>query len=347
MPPYPPCPNMKAQIYGAVREKPNPKMTYALAHSARCKLQLTANRPDRNLRMVLGHAFALDNLLVRIVEIENSSAADEFDNSKPDGEGQRGESEIAARDKATAGIGGGAGVNVGETGDLTRPKEPQQKERRISFGNSANFRPSDYNGSGNGNNTTSNKREKSPPPVKRIPKGYSDEESTSTDDDYDVDDFAESLAPQSAIRDQHNLEDIPPQNPYGDDDEDTGLGLTRYASASARQVRKAPSPPPAEEPPALEDDISDEEAEDRPEPPSPPQFADDMLRHAMESGEKDEELGDLYETLRGCPCCKQHGSAPKKTGVWKVSAGEGGKQYAVLAEERDELEMGQPIAVAA
>jgi len=46
--------------------------TYQLAHTARCKLQMAADRPDRNLRFILGHAFTLDKLMLRVVEIENS-----------------------------------------------------------------------------------------------------------------------------------------------------------------------------------------------------------------------------------------------------------------------------------
>jgi hypothetical protein len=339
---------MKPQVYGAVREKPNPKMTYALAHSARCKLHLSANRPDRNLRMVLGHAFALDNMLVRIVEIENQSAKDEVDLSKSNDKPAAADSEIAAQDKAKAGVGGGAGVTVAETGSLARSEQPQ-KERRISFGNSANFRPSDYHANGTSN---SGERKKSPPPAKRIPKGYSDEESTSSDDYDDDADAAEVMAPaeavarQSAVRNNAKLEDVPPQDPYEDEDEDAGLGLQRFQSASARQPRRAPSPP-AEEVPALEEDWSDDDIEDRAEPPSPPALGEDLLRQAMEKGSKDEELGDLYETLRGCPCCKQHSSAPKPTGVWRVESSEDGKQYAVLAEERDDLEAGQQVEVAA
>jgi hypothetical protein len=44
--------------------------TYTLAHTARCKLQIAADRPDRNLRFILGHAFTLDKLRLRIAEIE-------------------------------------------------------------------------------------------------------------------------------------------------------------------------------------------------------------------------------------------------------------------------------------
>jgi len=43
---------------------------YVLAHTVQCKLKLAANRPDRNLRFILGHAVTLDSLMLRIVEIE-------------------------------------------------------------------------------------------------------------------------------------------------------------------------------------------------------------------------------------------------------------------------------------
>ena len=51
--------------------------TYTLAHTARCKLQLAADRPDRNLRFILGHAFTLDKLRLRIAEIETDMEEEE------------------------------------------------------------------------------------------------------------------------------------------------------------------------------------------------------------------------------------------------------------------------------
>jgi len=51
--------------------------TLQLAHTARCKLQLAADRPDRNLRFILGHAFTLDKLRLRIAEIEMDRADEE------------------------------------------------------------------------------------------------------------------------------------------------------------------------------------------------------------------------------------------------------------------------------
>jgi hypothetical protein len=53
--------------------------TYSLAHTARCKLQLAADTPDRNLRFILGHAFTLDKLRLRIAEIEMDSSEEEED----------------------------------------------------------------------------------------------------------------------------------------------------------------------------------------------------------------------------------------------------------------------------
>ncbi|KAG0645534.1 hypothetical protein D0Z07_8518 [Hyphodiscus hymeniophilus] len=51
--------------------------TLQLAHTVRCKLQLAADRPDRNLRFILGHAFTLDKLRLRIAEIEMDKADEE------------------------------------------------------------------------------------------------------------------------------------------------------------------------------------------------------------------------------------------------------------------------------
>lgn len=55
--------------------------TIKLAHTARCKLQLAADRPDRNLRFILGHAFTLDKLRLRIAEIQTEIDDDEEEKS--------------------------------------------------------------------------------------------------------------------------------------------------------------------------------------------------------------------------------------------------------------------------
>lgn len=53
--------------------------TYRLAHTVRCKLSMAADRPDRNLRFLLGHAFTLDKLMLRIVEIESESSDEDVE----------------------------------------------------------------------------------------------------------------------------------------------------------------------------------------------------------------------------------------------------------------------------
>jgi hypothetical protein len=51
--------------------------TYRIAHTAACKLQLAADRPDRNLRFILGHAFTLDKIRLQIARIEEDADSDE------------------------------------------------------------------------------------------------------------------------------------------------------------------------------------------------------------------------------------------------------------------------------
>lgn len=47
------------------------KEAYTLAHTAQCRLQIAASRPDRNLRFVVGHLMHYESLRLRIVEIEH------------------------------------------------------------------------------------------------------------------------------------------------------------------------------------------------------------------------------------------------------------------------------------
>ncbi|QIX00195.1 hypothetical protein AMS68_005712 [Peltaster fructicola] len=44
---------------------------YRLAHTAECRLNISAARPDRNLRFVVGHLMHYESLRLRIVEIEH------------------------------------------------------------------------------------------------------------------------------------------------------------------------------------------------------------------------------------------------------------------------------------
>jgi len=47
------------------------KEAYTLAHTAQCRLNIEASRPDRNLRFVVGHLMHYESLRLRIVEIEH------------------------------------------------------------------------------------------------------------------------------------------------------------------------------------------------------------------------------------------------------------------------------------
>lgn len=51
--------------------------TYRIAHTAACKLQQAADRPDRNLRFILGHAFTLDKIRLQLALIEEAEDLDE------------------------------------------------------------------------------------------------------------------------------------------------------------------------------------------------------------------------------------------------------------------------------
>lgn len=47
------------------------KEAYSLAHTAQCRLNIQASRPDRNLRFVVGHLMTYEKMRLRIVEIEH------------------------------------------------------------------------------------------------------------------------------------------------------------------------------------------------------------------------------------------------------------------------------------
>ncbi len=96
--------------------------TYILAHTARCKLQLAADRPDRNLRFILGHAFTLDNLRLRIAEIETDSSAYLSDSS--DGEDRPTCTAHVGERRVSFRSGSPRPTNVG----VGRPKSPPPDE---------------------------------------------------------------------------------------------------------------------------------------------------------------------------------------------------------------------------
>ncbi|RMZ87188.1 hypothetical protein DV736_g5583, partial [Chaetothyriales sp. CBS 134916] len=302
---------------------PSQHETYRIAHTARCKLHMAANRPDRDLRFVLGHAFTLDNLLLRIVEIENSSPSPE--ESK--------ETKVE-RGGSAASKGSGAGVPGIEKGSLARKGPPPQlrhhqeeqpaaqetTQRRVSFGNSANFRPSDWSG-GHDNGRSASKRKKSPPPrgSSSFPAPSTDSES---DEDYDPEAFAASPMPKTGLEGTSGVVESKDQVEEKEDDEavddyeDEGLGLQRYASASAEPPRQvaSPRPPLAEEVPDLAGD-SDGDEDDEAEPASPPMLPEDVTRKIIEEGEEDATMQGLYNHIRRCPCRDGHAHAPAGKGM--------------------------------
>jgi hypothetical protein len=50
---------------------------YTLAHTAQCRLQIAASRPDRDLRFIVGHLMHYESLRLRIVEIEHDISMNE------------------------------------------------------------------------------------------------------------------------------------------------------------------------------------------------------------------------------------------------------------------------------
>ena len=95
-----------------------------------------------------------------------------------------------------------------------------------------------------------------------------------------------------------------------DDEDDDGLGLTRYGSAAGGRA------------PALEEDTGDQPEDNEPVTPT-----DDELR-ALMIGDGSPELKAAYQHVAGCAC---HGQdAPHGEKVWEIPGEEGGKRRAVV-----------------
>ncbi|KIX06184.1 uncharacterized protein Z518_04158 [Rhinocladiella mackenziei CBS 650.93] len=294
--------------------------TYTLAHTAQCKLKLAANRPDRNLRFVLGHAFTLDNLMLRIVEIENQSAKSVFHEATP----TPGDEHFDCTKPTPI-------PEPEEHYDCTQagptPAEPEPRPRRISFQDN-NARPS--NTVEGGSNSPARKR--SPPPVSiHSAQNYPDEDGsdrTSSDgtssDDYDEPD---SYGPDTKKPKQWPVHDAYPDEEdagleIADDElnEDEGLNLQRFESASSR-------------PPGMIRSSSSSSEEDGNEAISPPQLPSDVDVRKLLEGDKDAELADLYESVRRCSCHGQRDSlGGTPTGMWDVPVEKSGEKHlAVVA----------------
>jgi hypothetical protein len=217
--------------------------TYSLAHTARCKLLLAANRPDRNLRFLLGHAVTLDKLMLRLVEIEIESEGSSDDENTND--------------------------------DLPTITNPGY-ERRVSFQNNA--KP----------HASVSARNRSPPPGEDAHLDDSDEE-------------------------------------YADDDEEEEdadeLSLRRFKPTTAQ-------------PPHMVDD-EDDESSDEDELASPPTIPTELELQSITAGPQSEELADLYQTVKSCPCHGHREDAPTVVKVWEVpqKPGHEGKRVAVVQLE--------------
>ncbi|TKA68692.1 hypothetical protein B0A55_08087 [Friedmanniomyces simplex] len=206
------------------------KEAYSLAHSAQCRLQLEASRPDRNLRFVVGHLMHYENLRLRIVQIEHDIS--------------KSQRASAVAFQGTGHVKGGGGLrHKPSTGQLGRRSPP-------------------------------------PPPPAAV--------ELEDDDDEDLVDGGMSL----------------------DDDEESGLGLTRFPSGSARP----PQPPPDLEPDEGEEYDEDDEAVSPEEPDQA------TLEQAMK-GAGDEHMGTMYEGVRKCRCHGKTG-APSLGRMWELPAGE-------------------------
>ncbi|EXJ85566.1 hypothetical protein A1O1_05930 [Capronia coronata CBS 617.96] len=354
----------------------SPTTAYTLAHTAQCKLKLAANRPDRNLRFVLGHAFTLDNLMLRIVEIENHSAGSAFQEANKASSKHADENydcTAAAHPHhdhhdSSQGHEHYDCTQVGPTPAEPEPEaEPEPSSgrgRSISFRDN-NARPSSTAGVGSNNGLTSNSpgRKRSPPPtsISAVDHTYLDDDgsgdTTSSDDyddpetiqyNYDSGGAAAASAAEESEEAQHPKH-RPVHDPYSDEedaaleladdeletegddggfadedaDEEEGLGLQRFASAAdqpPRMIRSTSS-------------SSSSEEEDPNEPVSPPQLPSDIDVKELVQGEQDDELTDLYESVRRCRCHGQRDRAGgAASGVWDVPVEKtGGKRFAVVA----------------
>ncbi|KAK5046711.1 hypothetical protein LTR84_007472 [Exophiala bonariae] len=328
--------------------------TYSLAHTAQCKLKLSAKRGDRDLRFILGHAFTLDNVMLRIMEIENQSAKSSFLEGRPPSEDGDVHYDCSAAkpvepeehydcSKAAP----APEPEPEEHYDCSKPAppvpaEPDARGRRISFQDN-NARPSNtFSGNGSNNGGNSPARKRSPPPVAlpSKPDYYlddSDSDGTSSDDYDEPTSYGPGAGAAHDPAISPNAKHQSTHDAYSDsedaaleladdelDDDMNGLSLTRFASASAqppRMIRSTSS--------------SSSEDDDDTGPVSPPQLPADVDVREIIDGDKDEVLERLYDDVRRCAChglATDHEVGAKPVGIWDVPAEKsGGKRLAVVA----------------
>lgn len=332
--------------------------TYSLAHTAQCKLKLSAKRGDRDLRFILGHAFTLDNVMLRIMEIENQSAKSSFLEGRPPSEDGDAHYDCSAAkpvepeehyDCTKAAPAPPPEPEPEEHYDCSKaappvPAEPDARGRRISFQDN-NARPSNTFGGGSNHNSGANSpaRKRSPPPValSSKPDYYlddSDSDGTSSDDydepstyNYGAKTHEPATEPTTKTRPVHDAysdeEDAALE--LADDELDeagAGMGdlsLTRFASASAQPPRM------------IRSNSSSSEEDDDNGPVSPPQLPADVDVRELMEGDKDTLLEGLYDDVRRCAChglANDQEVAAKPAGIWDIPVEKsGGKRLAVVA----------------
>ncbi|KAK0099488.1 hypothetical protein ONS95_004696 [Cadophora gregata] len=281
--------------------------TYKIAHTARCKLQMAADRPDRDLRFILGHAFTLDKLRLRIAEIEVSGSSDS--DSEPEDEGGMGQHNRAVCSGAVPVPVPGPGPGPGQDG----------MQRRVSF----------QTGKAGGRGERERERERerdrkrSPPPPplpsRQPPMLEEDTESGSSEEEDD--------------------DDIEIDND-NNDEEGEDLGLVRFGSAAAQPPRYSPVPEPrimGEDVLADENGVASslgegdvlEGQEVDIGVTDPKKFSEEELKRLCE-GKGSEELRDAYFGVAGCPCHGEKG--PRVERFWELPKQEGvvGPRLAVV-----------------
>jgi len=220
-------------------QKMSHRQTLSLAHTAECKLKIAADKPDRNLRFILGHALTLDSLNLRLIQIE--------------------------QDNRTV--------------------------RQPRHAGSVTFKAA---GGGSGSSPLAGRR-KTPPP---------------------------QAAPADIVPAlEEDVDDDGAEDDEGASDEEEGLSLQRFPSASAQPPRQSPQP---ERVRALVDEhvegsssSEDEELES----------LLDMLTQNLRKGstvkditqtDADQNLSQLYNKVKGCPCHKEH--VPDVKNFWEINS---------------------------
>lgn len=122
---------------------------------------MAAKEPDRNLRFLLGHAFTLDKLMLRVAEIETSSDSDEEME-----EAVKTEGETAAMPRCTR--------------DL--PAAPEPRRASVSFRDNSNRPSGELRQEVEPGNGAMNARRRSPPPDRFA--HLDDTDSDSSNDEY-------------------------------------------------------------------------------------------------------------------------------------------------------------------